>query len=120
MKKMITILEDDEAIRELCTLLFTEEGYLVESYSTTSSFFKSQSVPDIYLLDVRLPDGDGLDVCSGLKADPKFSNVPVIMMSAHLEQSSLKGKCTAECFIAKPFDIENLILKAQQLTTNQS
>ncbi|MFN0257320.1 response regulator transcription factor [Pedobacter ureilyticus] len=115
MRKEITILEDDQDIREICTYVFEAEGFKVNSYSTVSSFMDCHTAPDIYLLDIRLPDGNGLEVCQFLKADPKFSAIPVILMSANYEQSSIKDLCSAESFLAKPFDIELLVDRASQL-----
>jgi len=115
MKKEITILEDDQDIREICTFLFDSEGYKVNSYENVADFNSSSIIPDLYLLDIRLPDGNGLDVCKELKANPKYASVPVIMMSAHLERSMMKAKCGAEEFIEKPFHLNHLITTADQL-----
>ncbi|RYZ15371.1 MAG: response regulator transcription factor, partial [Sphingobacteriales bacterium] len=67
MRKSITILEDDRDIRELCTFLFTEEGYAVQSFATVGEFDKAKATTDLFLLDIQLPDGNGLKVCDALK-----------------------------------------------------
>lgn len=110
------ILEDDMDIREICTYLFSSEGYSVNSYGTVSSFNNSQILPDLYLLDIRLPDGNGLEVCRKLKTDPLSANIPIIMMSAHLDAAGVRENCDAEAFIPKPFRLDDLISCADQLT----
>lgn len=108
-------MEDDQDIREICTFLFDSEGYKVNIYENVAEFNGSEVIPDLYLLDIRLPDGNGLDVCQQLKANPKYASVPIIMMSAHLERSVMKSKCGAEEFIEKPFQINHLVARADDL-----
>ncbi|MFN0256683.1 response regulator transcription factor [Pedobacter ureilyticus] len=115
MKKEITILEDDQDIREICTYLFSAEGYSVNSYGTISSFKRSTANPDIYLLDIRLPDGNGMDVCKSIKDNPILAKIPIIMMSAHLDASTVSSQCSAEEFIYKPFHITDLLDRAAAL-----
>jgi DNA-binding response OmpR family regulator len=116
MKKCVFVLEDNDEIRELFTYLLEEESYEVHAYPTAASFRESleHSLPDLLVLDVMLPDGNGLDICCELKEDPKTESIPIIIMSAHAEISDMKKKCEAEEFIAKPFDIQNFIDKVQK------
>ena len=109
MKTQITILEDDTDIREICTYIFMEEGYSVNGFCDIASFSAASTHPDIFLLDIMLPDGDGRSVCNKLKSDPRYSKIPVVMMSAHKDRNSVMAGCQADDFIEKPFDIENLL-----------
>lgn len=118
MGSEITILEDDSDIREICAYLFLTEGYTVNTYANISQLRKSTSTPDLYLLDVMLPDGNGLDVCNELKAAPDTAKIPIIMMSAHIDLYDFKSNCKAEDFIAKPFNLEKLATIATQLIDN--
>jgi len=116
MNKLIGILEDDEGIRDILNFLLTEEGYQVECYSTVNNFLtKKDSEPDLFILDVMLPDGNGLEVCRLLKSTPNTSNTPVIMMSAHADLQRMNSGCKAEEFVIKPFDIFALLEKIRQL-----
>jgi PleD family two-component response regulator len=64
MTKHICILEDDPGITDIIEILLSEEGYQVECYSKVHDFFsKKDSRPDLFILDVMLPDGNGLEVC---------------------------------------------------------
>lgn len=116
MKKCVFVLEDNEDLRELFTYLLEEESYEVHAYPTVAAFRKSLkcSLPHLLVLDVMLPDGNGLDICSELKADPITENIPIIIMSAHADISDMKEKCKPEEFIAKPFDIQNFIDKVEK------
>lgn len=109
MEKSIYVVEDNANIREIIDFLLTEEAYQVKTYSNIASFWKEikVNVPDLIVLDVMLPDGNGIEVCSKLKADYKTHEVPVMMMSANNQLSTLKNKCKAEDFINKPFDLND-------------
>ncbi|TCD00250.1 response regulator [Pedobacter frigidisoli] len=117
MKKCVFVLEDNQDFRELFTLMLELEDYQVKSYPTAADFYESiqNEHLDVLLLDVMLPDGNGLDICQQLKADPKTSNIPIIMMSAHKELANLKVGCKAEDYIEKPFDIHQFLAKIERL-----
>nr|WP_315424373.1 response regulator transcription factor [uncultured Pedobacter sp.] len=116
MNKLIGILEDDEGIRDILQFLLSEEGYQVECYTTVNNFLtKKDSNPDLFILDVMLPDGNGLEVCRMLKSSPKTSAIPVIMMSAHADLQQMNSGCRAEEFVKKPFDIYIILEKIVQL-----
>lgn len=109
--RKIVILEDDEGIREILEILLTSEDYIVQSFGSISEF-KNRDIsilPNLYLFDVMLPDGSGIDLCQELKANHETEDVPVLIMSAHAELSHLKGICEPTNFISKPFDIDNLL-----------
>lgn len=120
MKKEITILEDDESIRDICTYLFDEEGYKVNAFSNIADFMKGSGIPDLFLLDIMLPDGNGLLVCEKLKNDPMLAKIPVIMMSAHLQKTKMMERCPADDFIEKPFDIALLLDRVANLVHRPS
>ena len=112
MGKHICILEDDPGISDIIEILLSEEGYQVEGYTTINDFFsKKNSKPDLFILDVMLPDGDGLEVCRLLKSDHTTKHIPVMMMSAHADLAKMTSGCTAEEYVTKPFDIHVLLRK---------
>lgn len=107
--KKIFILEDNEDLRELYSIIFDPQQYELQAFADIASLMKHiDTVPDLYLLDVMLPDGDGITVCQQLKLDEKTSSVPVIMISAHQQQSEISRRCPGADFIEKPFDIDHL------------
>ena len=117
MKKIITILEDDIDIREICTMLFSDEGYAVHSYGniTDLSLAYPKDQTNLFLLDIQLPDGNGLELCQKLKASPIYHSIPVLMMSANVKKSPAALLCHADGFIEKPFDIHQLLVKVAAL-----
>jgi len=120
MGKKICLLEDDEGIREIIEMILTDEQYEVYGFSNIKDFmaFKDKGKQDLYLLDVRLPDGNGLLVCDDLKNDEATKKIPIMMMSAHAGLNEMKSNCKAEDFIAKPFDIFDLLKKVDYHLTN--
>lgn len=109
MPKKIFILEDDDDLRELYGLILEGEDYLISCFATVETFMQNvNEIPDLYLLDVMLPDGDGKEVCKQLKNGKLTSHIPVIMVSAHTDISEIAQSCPEAVFLAKPFDIEQL------------
>ncbi|MEQ9449834.1 MAG: diguanylate cyclase, partial [Rhodospirillaceae bacterium] len=80
----ILVVEDDSAIRSLLNTVLGERWTVVTA-NTADDALKSASatVPDLILLDVGLPDADGLDVCRKLKVDPALTDIPVIFLTSH-------------------------------------
>ncbi|MEJ5996399.1 response regulator [Pedobacter sp. Du54] len=116
MKKCIYIVEDNEDIREILEYLLTEEHYKVKAYPNIKEFWiqMKKHLPDMVVLDIMLPDGNGLDVCQKMKKETKTFAIPIMMMSANYAVLDLKDKCGADEFISKPFDINNFILKVNR------
>lgn len=109
-KKTIYLLEDDKDIAYILNYVLFEEGYEVLVFPTISSCKQAlnKRVPDLLLMDVRLPDGNGMDLCSELKNSARTTESKILMMSAHLPEQD--GKQTgADDFIAKPFDLEGMV-----------
>ena len=69
--------------------------------------------PQLILLDVFLSGIDGIEVCNKLKENPKTRDIPVIMFSAHTNFTDIQKFCKADDFIAKPFDVNELVTKIQ-------
>lgn len=115
MGKKICILEDDEAILEVIGLLLAGEAYEVSGFASVSDFIKGNKgdLPDLFLLDVMLPDGSGIDVCGLLKSSSLTRHIPVLMMSAHSSKSQIQLSCEAQGFVSKPFDIYDLLEKVE-------
>lgn len=109
MGKEIFILEDDKDIGFILNHILFEEGYRVQVYETLSAIRNAlhMGFPDLLLMDVRLPDGNGMDLCAEIK-EQKIAEVPVIMMSAHWDINR-EGGCAADEYISKPFDLDHLV-----------
>lgn len=115
--KTICILEDNENIKEVLEILLESENYDVESCTNVSDFYnKTKSLrTDLFILDIMLPDGSGIDVCNFLKEKAEFSKIPVIMMSANTDSIKTNKRCRPNAFISKPFDLDTVLAKVMEL-----
>lgn len=111
------MVEDDQAIREILEIFLISENYLVQSFATVREFLsRDRSInPDLYLLDVMLPDGSGIDLCEQIKNDDLQLHIPVMIMSAHAQLHQMKNCCAPDDFVTKPFDIDNLLLRIKNM-----
>lgn len=116
MRKKLCILEDDKDIREIIEFLFVSEDYEVWCFSTIKELMsrKNEVIPDLFLLDVMLPDGNGIDVCNELNSLESTATVPVLMMSANTEANKISMACNAKGFISKPFDLDHMLHTVHQ------
>lgn len=115
--RKIFLVEDDQAIREVLEVFLTSENYLVQSFGTVQEFKARDTniIPNLYLFDVMLPDGSGVDLCKQIKNNNDNDGVPVIIMSAHAKLSQLSIFCEPDDFITKPFDIDNLLSRIDKI-----
>ena len=111
MKKKICVLEDDHAIRDVLNILLSEENYEVSMFSCIKDLMRARHhyTPDLYLLDVRLPDGNGIDLCRKITTDKQTHDIPVVMMSANVSSREIGIGCKAKAFVEKPFDLDHVI-----------
>lgn len=115
----ILIVDDDGHNRKLLEALLTAEGYTVRNASSGEEAMVSVAaeLPDLILLDVMMPGIDGFVVARRLKADPRASTIPIIMITALDDRASrLKGLETgAEEFLSKPVDRAELQVRVKNL-----
>ena len=106
--KEIFIVEDNDHIRELLEFILIDQDYVVKSFPNARSFQNqiTSKHPDLILMDIMLPDGNGLEMCNKLGFSEDTSNIPVILMSAHANIN--KDNCAVD-FIPKPFAVEDHI-----------
>lgn len=117
----VILVEDDMAIREVLEMVLSSENYKVQSFSTVSAFMERDVniIPDLYMFDVMLPDGSGIDLCEEIKNDIQNKHIPIIIMSAHAKLDHICQSCRPDDFIPKPFDIDALLYKVQQIIENK-
>jgi two-component system phosphate regulon response regulator PhoB len=111
MGKLIHVVEDDDDIRFIVEYILIESGYRVESSSNVTDFYQSleTNVPDLILLDVMLPDGNGIDICRDMKEREITKDINIIIMSAHAAEKAVLEEACSDDFISKPFDLDNLL-----------
>ncbi|WP_312089783.1 response regulator [Chryseobacterium sp.] len=120
--KTIFIVEDETGIRDALQLLLSFENYDVKSFSTAALFNSRDKsvVPNIFILDVKLPDGLGTDLCNQIKQDPLTADIPVMIISAHAKAEQVTNSCEADEFIPKPFDIDDVLVKIKNLISKKN
>ena len=116
---LIYIVEDDTDIRELETYALKNSGYEVKSFGESKSFFKAcaEIKPQLVILDVMLPDFDGLSVLEKLRKDKSTKNIPVILVTAKSsEMDKVKGlDMGADDYLTKPFSVLELISRVRAI-----
>lgn len=111
--KRVLVVEDDAAIIELLRFLLEQEGLEVEVAQDGLEALDKMEVwsPDLVLLDLRLPKLEGMDVLWEMRQNPKWSNIPVIIISVDSSpQTMLQGwRLGVDSYFIKPFDPDELI-----------
>ncbi len=106
-KQKILIVEDEESLLKLESILLTSKGYDVRGVSNGQQALDaiSEERPDLVLLDIMLPEIDGFEVCQRIKDDPETKDIPVIMLTAKKSREDMaRGeKVGADWYITKPF-----------------
>ena len=115
----IYIVEDDVNIREIEHYALKNSGYEVEEFENGAKFFKQleQQSPSIVILDIMLPDEDGMSILKKIRNDKKTAKIPVIMVTAKAtELDKVKGLDSgADDYITKPFGVMELISRVKAL-----
>lgn len=116
---MIYLLEDDDAIRELVIYTLTGQGMEARGFALPSAFHRAmeEAAPELLLLDLMLPEEDGLTILRALRADPRTARLPVILLTARdTEYDKVTGlDGGADDYIAKPFGMMELISRVRAL-----
>lgn len=114
-KKIISIVDDEPDIIRLITHHLEKESFKVKGFLNATSFLEyiSKSTPDLILLDLMLPDEDGMEVCRQLKSTNKYSAIPIIMLTAKSREADkiLGLEQGADDYVSKPFSPRELIAR---------
>lgn len=95
-------------MRKVLTRMFTAEKYGVTTQGTVKEGFESclKELPDLVILDVALPDGNGLDLCKRMKEHPRIKHIPIIILTGDattVENRILGLEYGADDYVLKPF-----------------
>ncbi|MCS7280300.1 MAG: response regulator transcription factor [Desulfobacterota bacterium] len=117
MDELVFVLDDEADICELIRINFTKERYRVKTFTSAESFFYQivKEIPDLIILDLMLPDMDGFEVCKKLKKSEKYSRIPVIMLTAKVDETDkiVGFEVGADDYVTKPFSIRELLARAK-------
>jgi two-component system phosphate regulon response regulator PhoB/two-component system alkaline phosphatase synthesis response regulator PhoP len=117
MNRLITVVDDEPDILELVRLHLKRAGFQVEAFDKAEPFldFINGTRPDLVVLDLMLPDADGLEICKYLKKKEEFAAIPVIMLTARGEETDriLGLELGADDYVTKPFSPRELVARVK-------
>jgi twitching motility two-component system response regulator PilG len=107
IKKKILIVEDEDSLLKLESILLTSKGYEVHGVGDGQAALEAVAAikPDLVLLDIMLPEIDGFEVCRRIKANEESRHIPVVMLTAKKSREDMaRGEQVgADWYITKPF-----------------
>jgi DNA-binding response OmpR family regulator len=115
----VLVVEDNEAIRSLLSRLLERRGYAVASLASGEAAVDASAEGfDVVLLDVGLPDLNGLEVCRRIRARASTANLPIVIMTGRAEPGDIRDGLAAgaDDFVTKPFDTDDLILRLNRVS----
>lgn len=110
------VVDDDVIISKVLMSMFTSEKYEVKLSHTANDGFETciKELPDLVLLDMNLPDGNGLDLCRRMKSNARIKHIPIIMLTgdATSVDNKVEGlEAGAEDYVLKPFIAAELMAR---------
>lgn len=120
----ILLVEDDERLARMTTDYLTQSGfriYLAPTVNQTMLSLKTHPV-DAIVLDLTLPDGDGLDVCRQLRAQPDTKHIPILMLTARGDPTDriIGLELGADDYLPKPFEPRELLARIRAILRRQT
>ena len=113
MSRTVLVVEDHDLNRQLLTMLVEGEGHTVLQAASVAEVREhvAATTPDLVLMDVNLPDGDGLHLVSELRRDPRFDQVSIYAVTAYLmgEVHDRARRAGCDGLFEKPLDTEKLL-----------
>ena len=123
-KKKILVVEDDRDISELIRYNLDREGYEVACLFDGGQVieFVHKRKPELILLDLMLPEVDGIEICRALKSDPETKDIPIVMLTAKSEEADVVVglQMGADDYIPKPFSPKVLLARIKAITRRTS
>lgn len=121
LKKKILVADDDPGILDSLRLLLEEFDYEVETVANGRKLFAvKKPFPDVLLLDIWMSGVDGGEICKHLKNKRSTKQIPIIMISANKDTEQIAKASGADDFVAKPFELTELIGKIEKFTKTNS
>lgn len=114
---LILVIDDDEGILDVISTVLMEGKHKVVPALKLPSTSVASLNPDLVIIDISLDDSRKEHFYKNLKADPQTSKIPVLLTSTSSRLDKTAEKWNAEAFILKPFDIDDLAAKVNELLT---
>ena len=122
--KKILLIEDDTDLFALLQYNLEKEGFQLTGSQTGRGALElcRKTRPDLILLDIMLPDSDGLDICKGIRNDPDVAPIPIIFLTARASETDriIGLEVGANDYVVKPFSIRELIARIKLQFRNQA
>ncbi len=116
LPKRIMIADDDPGIVDAVEMILDLYGYQVcSTYNGNDVLELNDQLPDLLLLDVWMSGCDGRTICKAIKANNDTRHIPVLMLSASTDIKGSVMEAGADAFLAKPFEMKELVKKISQL-----
>jgi two-component system phosphate regulon response regulator PhoB/two-component system alkaline phosphatase synthesis response regulator PhoP len=117
MARLVAIVDDEPDIVELVSVQFQKAGFEVQGFGDAEAFleFLEDRIPDIVLLDLMLPDVDGLEICKTLRSEDRWASIPIIMLTARTAETDkvLGLELGADDYVTKPFSPRELVARVK-------
>ena len=109
-KARLLLIEDEQKVRTLLEFVLSREGWLVDIAGTGIEGIRrlERSLPDLIMLDIAMPEMDGWAVLARRAAEPAWSEIPVVAMSADHREAETALELGATAFLPKPFTLDEL------------
>jgi DNA-binding response OmpR family regulator len=124
MNALIAVVDDEPDIVELVSLHLTNAGYTVRGFNDAGGFYRfiGGRRPDLIVLDLMLPDEDGIEITKRLKKQREFSDIPIIILSAKDEESDkiLGLELGADDYVTKPFSPKELVVRVKKILARRT
>jgi len=123
MPIQIHIIDDEPDILELVTIHLEKNGFVAKGFLNSRDFYKAieKSKPDLLILDLMLPDEDGLEICKNIKQKDGMNHIPIIILSAKGEESDkvVGLELGADDYVTKPFSPRELVARVKAVLRRQ-
>ena len=117
MGKIIAVVDDEPDILELVSIHLKKANYTVETFQEAENFlrFLTKTKPDLLILDLMLPDSDGMDICRYMKKKEQLTAIPIIMLTAKSDETDkvLGLEMGADDYVTKPFSPRELVARVK-------
>ncbi|HBL24027.1 MAG TPA: two-component system response regulator [Deltaproteobacteria bacterium] len=117
VSQLIAVIDDEPDILELVSLHLKKSNFRVKAFTEVEPLYQflGKELPDLIILDLMLPDVDGLEICKYLRGQERFSSIPIIMLTAKTEETDkvIGLELGADDYVTKPFSTRELVARVR-------